>query len=180
LVYQHLADPVGPYGFNTALSCAGRLDMPVLAQALQHLERDPFNAYVWQWVISRCDTETAKDAVALAARVLPLDELASGPADSHGFGPEHAPDRALEAIVGGLREHPRIGLQLLECALSSRVTRVRAGALRTLRAWPQQPLPHQIHDRITAAVALEPNAKLQADMQTFLNSQAPAPSVDEQ
>ena len=179
LVRAHLASPVGPSGFNTALSCASRLDMPVLPQALEYLERDPFNAYVWQWVIDRCDTETATRAVTLATRILPLDELASGPSTSHGFGPEHAPNHALEAIVNGLRKHPGAGLQLVECALSNPVIRVRSGALRTLRAWPTELLPPQIRDWITTAAAAEPNTKLQREMRAFLSDPTTAPSVND-
>ncbi|GAA4512617.1 hypothetical protein GCM10023191_078620 [Actinoallomurus oryzae] len=99
LVLAHLSDPcgTGPYGFNVALFCAGHLDMPVLPQALRHLEREPFNAYAWQWAVNHSDSETITSVITLAMRVLPLDVLAGGPADSQGFGPEHAPDRALEA-----------------------------------------------------------------------------------
>ncbi|WP_460356374.1 hypothetical protein [Actinoallomurus acanthiterrae] len=140
LVLTHLSDPcgTGPYGFNVALSCAGRLDMPVLPQALHHLEREPFNAYAWQWAVNHSDSETITSVITLAMRVLPLDTLASGPADSQGFGPEHAPDRALEAIINGLDDHPGIGLELLRISLSNRVVRIRRRALQILTTWPAE------------------------------------------
>ncbi|MCW2885527.1 MAG: hypothetical protein JWL58_2389 [Streptosporangiaceae bacterium] len=75
LVLAQLSDPVGPYGFNKALSCAGHLDMPVLPQALDHLERDPFNAYVWQWVVHHSDHETIAQVIKLATQLLPVDAL---------------------------------------------------------------------------------------------------------
>ena len=173
LVLAHLGGPVGPYGFNTALSCAGRLDMPVLAQALDQLGRHPFNAYVWQWVLHRSDHEAIDQVIKLATRLLPLDALARGPAKSHGFGPEHAPDRALEVIVSGLRKHPGAGLDLLGIALTNPVIRVRSCALRALSTWSAESLPDQARDWVATAAAAEPDARLRSEMKAFLDGHTP-------
>jgi hypothetical protein len=173
LVLAHLSRPcgaLGPHGFNVALSCAGRLDMPVLPQVLHHLEQEPFNAYAWQWAVNHSDSETVTSVITLAMRVLPLDLLASGPANSRGFEPEHAPDHALEAILNGLDRHPGIGLELLRISLSNRVVRIRHRALRTLATWPAEGRPSQVRDWISAATAAEPDGELQGKMQAFLDN----------
>jgi hypothetical protein len=173
LVLAHLSSPCGtpgPHGFNVALSCAGSLDLPALPQALHHLEQEPFNAYAWQWAVNHSDSETVTSVITLAMRVLPLDMLASGPANSRGFGPEHAPDRALEAIINRLDRHPGIGLELLRISLSNRVVRIRHRALRTLTTWPAESRPSQVRDWISAAAAAEPDGELQGKMQAFLDN----------
>jgi hypothetical protein len=103
-------------------------------------------------------------------RVLPLDVLASGPADSQGFGPEHAPDRALEAIINGLHKHPGAGLELLRISLSNRVVRIRHHALRTLTTLPAEARPRRLRDWIGAAATAEPDGELRAKVQTFLDN----------
>jgi hypothetical protein len=55
----------------------------------------------------------------------------------------------------------------VRAALASRVTRVRRAALRVLRRWPGT-----YHGWVAAAAAAEPDAKLRADMDTYLGSAA--------
>ncbi|GAA1783833.1 hypothetical protein [Actinomadura chokoriensis] len=158
----------GPYGFETALSCAGRLKLPVVAQALRHLEQDPSSAYVWSWVVKHSNSETAGSVIALAMRILPLDVLTSGPTVSRGLGPEHTLDRVLAAVINDLDEHPGAGVELLRRCLSARTTPTRRRALQILTAWPPEHRPSRLRDWISAAASAEPDSKLQEEMQAFL------------
>ncbi|MGI5170394.1 hypothetical protein ACQEU3_39195 [Spirillospora sp. CA-253888] len=170
LVLTHLNDLLDttPHTFNVALSCAGRLGMPVLPQALHHLEREPFNAYAWQWAVNNSDSETITSVITLAMRVLPLDALADGPTTSRGRGRRYAPDHALDAIINRLDRYPGVGLDLLRIALSNRVVHIRRRALQVLTTWPAENRPHRLRAWISAAATLEPDRRLQEQMQAFL------------
>ncbi|MEU7144958.1 hypothetical protein ABZ942_36335 [Nocardia sp. NPDC046473] len=156
------------YTFATALSCAGRLGVDALPHALARLHIDRRNAYIWQWAIHHADANTVEQVVALAEELLPLDELASGPAESLGLGRGYEADRALEIIVGKLRDHPGIGQNLLSIALRGRIARGRRAALGTIDSWPPQARPPAARDWITAAAACEPDAELREKMLAFL------------
>ncbi|MQY09858.1 hypothetical protein [Actinomadura macrotermitis] len=170
LVLARLSEPhdTGPYRFTLALSCAGRLGMPVLPQALRYLEEAPFDAYAWQGTVSHADGETISSVIALAMRVLPLDTITGAPARSHGFSPEHAPDHALGAIINGLDQHPGAGLELLRLSLSARVTSTRRRAFQVLTTWPAENRPSRLRAWISAAAAAEPDSRLREEMQVFL------------
>lgn len=168
VVLSHLAAPVGPYGFNRALSCAGRLGVPAMPHALAHLEKDPFNAYVWQWVTRRAAAGEITGVVRLAERLLPLRTLADGPGDESGFGPEFAADRALEAVTTELGGHPGAGLSLLHAALTSRVTRLRHGAVRALAQWPADAVPEHTLDLVATAARNDPDPTVAEHMNAFL------------
>ena len=100
-----LADPDDEYAFNVALSCAGRLGLPVLPDAMAWLESDPLNGYVWQWAIRHADPATVTGVTELAERLIPLDGVGTGPDRNAGFGPAHAAERAFEVVLGGLERH---------------------------------------------------------------------------
>ncbi|WUH98186.1 hypothetical protein OHR68_32500 [Spirillospora sp. NBC_00431] len=170
LVLATLNDPhdCGPYGFDMALSCAGQLDMPVLAEALRHLEKDPSSAYAWSWAVEHSDSETVGSVIALAMRVLPLDVLTGGPTVSRGVGPEYALDRVLAAVINDLDEHPGAGVEILRRCLSARMAPTRRRALRILTSWPPEHRPSGLRAWIRAAAATEPDGKLQKEMQALL------------
>ncbi|WP_157419704.1 hypothetical protein [Actinomadura kijaniata] len=170
LVLAHLSDPdaPGPYDFSIALSCAGRLDMPVLPLALHRLERDPSNAYAWSWVVGHSGSETIGSVIELALRVLPIDVLTNGPTTSLGFGPEYLSDHVLPAVINNLDEHPGAGVELLRLCLSARVAPTRRRAFRILTTWPPEHHPSNLRAWVSAIAAVEPDGKLQEEMRAFL------------
>ncbi|WP_051407249.1 hypothetical protein [Nocardia sp. CNY236] len=156
--------------FEVALSCAGRLGMDALPDALAHLRFDRYNAYIWQWAMRQADQVTIQQIVDLAEHLLPLEELTTGPSEALGLSSEYQADRALEAIVWNLSEHPGVGRTLLPVALGNRVVRCRSTALTVLAAWPPDTRPLQTHSWVTAAAERETNLALQRDMLEFLKT----------
>ncbi len=171
-----LADPADEYAFNVALSCAGRLGLPVLPDAMAWLENDPLNGYVWQWVLRHAGPDTVTDVTYLAERLIPLDGVDTGPDRNAGFGPAHAAERALEVVVGGLTRHPGAGLTLLRAALASRVIQLRRAAFRTLAAWPPDSRPDRALDWVDTAARRESNDELRDEMTVFLIEAASRPA----
>lgn len=168
LVSAHLARPVGEYGFNRALSCAGRLGVPAFAHALNHLEHEPYNGYVWRWLLNRASRDEAELVVARAERLLPLGELASGPARSLGLGERYTPHNVLGGIIWGLDKHPGAGLGLLHAALRSPVVNSRNAVLSVLEAWPPEARPPEVDTWLAEAEAVEPDPEVRARIHTHL------------
>jgi hypothetical protein len=120
---------------------------------------------------TEADATTICQVVDLAAAVLPLDDIASGPAPDLGLGPGYRYDRVLEAVIPALAPYPGTGPELVRAALASRVVRVRRAALRVLSQWPTT-----YRGWVSAVAAAEPDAKLRADMDAYLDS---SPACDE-
>ncbi|MGK8506762.1 hypothetical protein ACRS5S_01485 [Nocardia asiatica] len=153
--------------FEVALSCAGRLGMDALPNALARLRSDPENAYVWQWAMRHADQSTVGQVVDLAEQLLPLDQLADGPTEALGLGPDYRADMVLEIVVWQLRGHPGTGRALLPVALGNRVVRCRRGALTVLADWPPEARPPEARGWVAAAAEREPDPELRRDMLAF-------------
>ncbi|WP_174189599.1 hypothetical protein [Nocardia barduliensis] len=156
--------------FEIALSCAGRLGMDALPSALARLRSDRDNAYVWQWAMRHADQDTVWQVVDLAEQLLPLDQLADGPSEALGLGPDYRADMVLEIVVRQLRGHPGTGRALLPVALGNRVVRCRRAALTVLGDWPPEARPPEARDWVAAAAELEPNTELRRDMLAFIET----------
>ncbi|WP_116952638.1 hypothetical protein [Jiangella endophytica] len=165
---ERLADPRGPYGFDHALSCARGLGLPIRAAAVEHLEREPLAAYVWQTVLDDAEAQADEagfaELVALAERLLPLSEVATGPADDLG----RAADWALQTVVQQLRDHPGAGLPLLRAALAGPAAGCRSQAVAALEAWPRADVPPAAVGWLRDAERAEPRADLKERMAATL------------
>ncbi|GAB3411216.1 hypothetical protein GCM10027569_27650 [Flindersiella endophytica] len=135
-----LANPVGPYGFDQALSCASDLGIPIHDAAIAQLESHPFNAYVWQTLFGATPAEQVQELVR--------------------FGKEYEADRALAAVVWQLRDFPGVGLRLIKTALRNRTPRARWSAVRTLTAWPEGTLDATAIGEIRHVLRHEPDEEL--------------------
>ncbi|MEU2123587.1 hypothetical protein [Nocardia niwae] len=156
--------------FAVALSCAGRLGMAVLPNALARLRIDPHNAYVWQWAMQHAGRTTVEHVLALAEQLLPLDESATGPTEALGLGPGYAGDRVIEIIAWNLRDHPGAGHTLLRAALGNRVIGCRRAALAALEAWLPDARPPHAREWVAAAAEREIDLDLRRDMLAFLET----------
>ncbi|MER7503418.1 hypothetical protein AB0L05_40485 [Nonomuraea pusilla] len=169
LVLAHLADPARE-DFTSALWAAGRLRLPVVPQILAYLQVQPLDDYAWCFAIRHASPGQARQVVALAERLLPLEELANGPGEHLGLGPDAAADRALESVVGGLGNFPGVGLSLVRVALVNQVIRIRRAAMKALTAWGPRAVPDEVVGRVRAAGAVEPHQETREEMITFLSS----------
>jgi hypothetical protein len=91
-----------------------------------------------------------------ALRLLPIGEIATGPAETLGLGPAYASHRCLDALTQGLARFPGAGWRLLEAALRSPVTGNRARAARALGAWPRSAWPSGMETTLRTVLESEP------------------------
>jgi len=113
----------------------------------------------WAQAWNQADDARARRLTTLARQQLPLDQIASGPADELGTGPEWRAHSALDWTLQALREHPGLGGDLLLVGLASPVTRNRNMALRALKEWAADTWPEGAREAIANLARNDPNDK---------------------
>lgn len=153
--------------FHQADAAAQLLGIDAWPHHLRRVEANPLSSPSWFRLVQTEDEERFDRVLGMARRLLPLDEIASGPADESGFGPEFDVHDTLMVIVHGLVDKPGRGLELVSTALRSPVTRVRRGALRVLEAWSDHGAA--IEPLLERAAKEEPDEELAADIGKVLH-----------
>lgn len=154
--------------FGRAIWPATTLGVRIGHRLRHHLRRNPYDAALWFPLID--DPDEADQAIQLAAQVLPLADLATGPGLELGRwrGPEHI----LDLVVSRLAGHPGRGWPLIHAALSNATIRNRNMALNALEAWPADAVPHQAYAAVREAIRIEPDNEIRDRMRRFLNARA--------
>ena len=114
----------------------------------------------WYWLLQQTSEDQIEEILGFAASALPLDEIATGPADSLGLGEKYAAHSALDWILQDLKRFPGRGWGFIETGLQSPVTRNRNLALNALLEWPRPSWPEQATPLLARLLAVEPNQKL--------------------
>jgi hypothetical protein len=161
-----LAWPEWPEIVQTGLLSSDASSFRHAAAAAQVLEMDAWNLYferlqrgeeVWFYALQTDDPERIDRVVALAEERLPLDEIATGPAEELGFGPGFWSHRELDVVLMALRRFPGRGWPLLRAALQSPVVSNRDMAASVLAAWGRAAWPPEAEFLLRSALAREPN-----------------------
>ena len=151
-----LADP-DLAAFRRALWPAAQLGIPTRHRVRARLRTDPFDGYLWQSLLEDCPDAEIDDLITLAQELLPVSELAAGPASSHGIGSGYyPPDHVLDQIVTWLGAYPGRGWILIRTALRNPVIRCRNMAIRTLARWPAHAVPAGAAAAVRDALQAEP------------------------
>lgn len=91
-----------------------------------------------------------------AENTVPLEAIATGPADALGLGPEYAEHRKLDWLLQELRRFPGKGLRLIEAGLRSPAVRNRNMAVHALAAIPPAERGPEVTRWLADAYAIEP------------------------
>ncbi|MEW2131633.1 hypothetical protein [Streptomyces sp. NPDC005435] len=155
-----------PATVRLAAWAAQRMDIPIRPALLRGVESAPYDGTMWFLLVDGCPGEDIAAVVAAAVRLLPLQDLRTGPTPATGLGEKDGTDGLLDMIVSRLDAHPGHGWELLETALDNRTSRNRRMALRAIRAWPADALPPQARGILLAAAEKEPLPELRAEMES--------------
>ncbi|NVB41045.1 hypothetical protein G6O69_24605 [Pseudenhygromyxa sp. WMMC2535] len=151
-----------PGRFHQADAAAQLLGIDAWPHHLHRVEADPCRSPSWFRLVQTEDPERFETVLSLAMANLPLEEIATGPAEETGLGPEFDVHDTLLVVVHALVDKPGRGVELIAAALRSPVTRVRRGALRVLSAWGDS--LEQVSELLERAAEEEPDEELAADI----------------
>lgn len=162
--------------FHQADAAAQLLDIDAWPHHLRRVQADPRRSPSWFRLVSTEDEPRFVQALELARELLPIDEIATGPAEESGLGPEWDIHDTLLDVVQSLVDKPGRGLDLIEAALRSPVIRVRRGALLVLASWLRDsgdaaaPQLQGVQGVLERAAAREVDDELAADFAKVLST----------
>lgn len=169
LVYQGLNSD-DPAVFRRAIWPAETLGIPFADRTRTHLRNLPNDWNLWYSLVD--GTDDIDGVLLLAAELLPLAELVTGPSLEVGAGSER-PEHVLDLIVSRLDAHPGKGWPLIKVALSNSTIRNRNMALNALDAWTSEAVPDEAQVAIRDALPIEPDNRIRDRMRQLLERWAP-------
>lgn len=139
-----------------AIWVARALGIDIFDTLVEKIRANPYTSN-WYDAWLQADTERARQLVDMARTLLPIDQIAIGPADEKGLGPAWQAHRTFGWTVQALRDHPGTGGDLLLAGLHSPLNLDRHMALQALWKWPGHTWPPG------AAAAVEEAARADPD-----------------
>lgn len=161
----------------TQLESPDRVAFETAAQAARMLEIDTWDHQYqrllngedrWYWVMQTDDPRRIDEVIELASERIPLDEIATGPADESGFGLGFGHHSDLGFVVQDLKRFPGKGLSLVHAALRSPVIRNRNMALNALEAWGEAHWGPDTQQLLERARQTEPRDDVRVRIQKIL------------
>jgi hypothetical protein len=156
--------------FYQADSAAQQLGISTREIHFDKVRAAPLTSSSWYRLLQQTDEAQIAEVLDFAARALPLEEIATGPADSLGFGERYEAHRALDWILQDLKRFPERGWNFLRTGIQSPVTRNRNMALNALLEWPRAAWPEDAEWLLRGALQSEPNGNLRERLKKALHT----------
>src|SRR5574341_698901 len=137
-----------------ACAAARHLGIDLWEKLFTRLKAAPLEDSLYYELTQTSDANRVDRLVTFAAQALPLDELASGPAEELAGTRAH---QCLDFILQELGKFPGLGWPLLEAGIKSPVVRNRHWALNVLESWGKRRWPQTAWDMLQQALPVEPN-----------------------
>lgn len=134
----------------------------------RRLREKPRDSGRWFSVMNHATPERIATIQAFAEEHIPLDEIATGPADAMGLGPAYEHHSCLDYILQSLGRFPGYGGALILAGLRSPVVRNRHMALRALETWPSESASPEIRTALARAAREDPVDNVRAKAQAVL------------
>lgn len=153
--------------FHQADAAAQLLDIDAWGHHLRRVKANPRRSPSWFRLVQTEDEDRFVQALELARELLPLDEIATGPAEESGLGPEWDVHDTLLVVAQSLVDRPNRGVDLIDAALRSPVTRVRRGAVLVLASWVHdsgEETSDEVFELLERAAEREVDEELAADI----------------
>jgi hypothetical protein len=134
-----------------------------------HFERLQRGEDCWFSVMQTDDPDRIERVITFAEETLPLNEIASGPSESLGLGPEFKHHSALDSVLQELRRFPGKGWPLIQAGLQSPTVRNRNMAVEALKTWDRPYWHPEAEPLLRRAIQSEPSNQIRATMMKVLN-----------
>jgi hypothetical protein len=156
--------------FYQADSAAQQLGISTREIHFDRVRAAPSKSSSWYRLLQQTDETQIEEVLNFAARALPLEQIATGPTDSLGFGERYEAHRALDWILQDLKRFPELGWKFLRAGIQSPVTRNRNMALNALLEWPRTAWPDDAEWLLRGALQSEPNGNLRERLKKALQT----------
>lgn len=161
--------------YQIAYHLSGQLGLDVWAHTFSRLKKEPFNQTYWFQACSTKNLDRLSQVIQLAIEVLPLEKIASGPANALGLGEEFNAHQCLDFVLQRLswiresQNMPEDSIILLKAGLSSPVVRNRNLALMTLSKRYPDEFPSELENLLRKAYNDETNEETKTDIYRMLD-----------
>lgn len=118
----------------------------------------------WFFLMQTEDLRRIDRVLQLAEDTIPLQEIATGPAEELGLGEDFTHHSAVDFIVQDLGRFPGKGWKLIEAALKSPVIRNRNMAMKALSDWGRERWPADARRVVEEAYRIVPDEEVKADL----------------
>ncbi|MFE3080370.1 hypothetical protein [Nocardia tengchongensis] len=163
-----LASPGSDFTFNRALSCSEAVGVDAYPRAMARLRHLPAAPFVWSWVAARAPGPDIADLALLAGRLLPVDEIASGPRPDHPISGT-TDDYILAIVLNRLGpDQLDAARPLIRIALRGRAVRLRRIGMRSVTTVFGENPPAEILGWVDASAAIEPDDELRRELSELL------------
>lgn len=147
---------------------ARKLGIDTWGVLFARVEADPIKSTSWYDLTEATDETRIDHLVSFAERVIPLDTIASGPADETGLGTGFEPHETLDWMLQLLDRFPGKGWPLIRAGLQSPVVRNRTWSLRVFKNWLRHEWPPDARQVLQAAAKAEPDDELRTELTACL------------
>jgi hypothetical protein len=154
-----------------AKHAAVKLEIDLWETVWAKLQAKPLDFSNWYDVTYYCKPEHSDKIIDFALKHLPLDEMATGPRDSFGFGENYNNFNSLDTVITFLKNYPKKGEQIILTGLKSPVTRNRNMAIKVLEKWKKENWSSDIEREIRHLNEVEPNTDTKENIKRLLNGQ---------
>lgn len=150
---------------------AGYLGIDLWETHWKRLTEKPTESGLWYNVMKNANIERIDQILSLAVDKLPLDKIATGPADDLGLGQEYNIYSCLDYLLQDLDKYPTKGFELIKTGLRSPVTRNRNMAITAFSSWGMGNWPEGTKEMLEKAEKSEPNEDTKKNLRNLLNGQ---------
>ena len=158
---------------SSAERAARLLGIDAFDRLVALIEADPLGG-PWFEAWQGADRDRAQVLVELAARVLDLDAIATGPSTAIGIGPQFKPHMALNWTLQALRDHPGLGVDLIAAAMKSPSVQNRHGALNVLEATGPDGWSTSQREQLAVLASTDPDEKVRQRAVDLLGASDPS------
>jgi hypothetical protein len=144
-----------PQVFHQAADAAVKAGIDPFPWHWKRLQEKPDDSGAWSYAMRHMNADRIDAALKLAEEHLPLANIATGPADEMGLGPQFELHSCLDSILQDLKSYPGKGSRLIATGLLSPVVRNRHMAINALEAWDNAQWTDEIRQALARARATE-------------------------
>jgi hypothetical protein len=147
---------------------APRVGVDLWEAGFARLADDPIDPHLYWNLMQTQDLDRVRRVLAVAEEHLPLDRIATGPANERGLGPEFKAHRCLDYLVQEMRREAVFSVRLVSAALRSPVVRHRNMAVDALEHHPVEDWGPSLAAALERSAREEPDAELRERMERLV------------